>query len=1038
MHAFGRLRPHLTKVLAVATVGAGLLVVAPSTPAFAATTDIRINEVESNGDTRDWIELKNTGSGAVDVSGWVLMDNQPETLTVPAGTAPIQPGGYLAVDVNDPAVPGNFGLGAADSARVFLPNGTTLIDTYTWGPSHAAVTFGRCNPDGTGTFVDTVASTKGAANSCPAPGNAPTTVKINEVESVGGTPGDWIELYNTSATAVDISGLRVKDSDDTRTFAIPASTSIAGNGYYVLEEAALGFGLDGIDSARLYSSDGATLLDSYSWTTDGDPTYGRCPNGTGSFTTTQQSSKGAANICPGDIITTPWPGGADVTTVDQPGLITGNGSGLIYEGSGTSNPGTLWMARNGTGALFKLVKSGSSWVNASGDWAGGKLLHYTDGLGDPDSEGVTYASGGSSAGMYVSTERNNANSGVSRPAVLKFMPDDAGTELTAVRDWNLTADLPTVGANLGLEGIAFVPDSYLTAHGFLDQTTSAAYDPATYPDHGTGLFLVTLEANGTVYAYALNQSSDTYTRVATFASGLPAAMELHWEAETQKLWVVCDDTCQGRSATFAIDTTPGSATLGRFKATSYYDRPATMPNLNNEGFTTTPRAECLAGVKPVFWADDGDTGTFTIRQGTLGCSTPPAQTVTITSAAPTPGAVGSTYTVTATGGASGNPVVLSIDPASSAVCTISGAVVTFTASGSCTVLARQAGTDSAGPGSASQTITVSNPQTVTFTSTKPAAPVVGQTYAVTTTGGGSGNPVVLSIDAGSAAVCSLTGSTVTFTHVGTCLVRADQAGDGSNLPGSASQSIVVGKALTGTTASVTATTIKAVVTVKAPGAGTPTGDVVFLVDGAVVGTAPVTAGTATLTYTVPTGGARTIDALYQGASDFSGSAGTKVRRDPRITASVASPGAPRTSYGWYSVPVRVSFTCAPQGAALSVDCPDPVVLTLSKADQSVTRTITADDGGTATVTVSDLDIDRVAPTVKVGGVTQGRVYTGTAPRATCVGTDKLSGIATCRLVSRSTKLKVGKRVTVTATATDKAGNTAVKTVTYTVKPKKKK
>jgi hypothetical protein len=56
-----------------------------------------------------------------------------------------------------------FGLGASDNVRLY--NGTTLVDSYMWG-AHAGVTYGRC-PNGTGAFVNTVASTKGAANSCP-------------------------------------------------------------------------------------------------------------------------------------------------------------------------------------------------------------------------------------------------------------------------------------------------------------------------------------------------------------------------------------------------------------------------------------------------------------------------------------------------------------------------------------------------------------------------------------------------------------------------------------------------------------------------------------------------------------------------------------------------------------------------------------------------------------------------------------------------------------------------------------------------------
>ena len=49
-------------------------------------------------------------------------------------------------------------------------------------------------------------------------------------------------------------------------------------------------------------------------------------------------------------------------------------------------------------------------------------------------------------------------------------------------------------------------------------------------------------------------------------------MELHFEKETQKLWVVCDDTCQGRSARFDIESAAG-ANQGTFVPVKYYERP---------------------------------------------------------------------------------------------------------------------------------------------------------------------------------------------------------------------------------------------------------------------------------------------------------------------------------------------------------------------------------------------------------------------------------------------------------------------------------
>jgi hypothetical protein len=69
-----------------------------------------------------------------------------------------------------------------------------------------------------------------------------------------------------------------------------------------------------------------------------------------------------------------------------------------------------------------------------------------------------------------------------------------------------------------------------------------------------------------------------------------------------------------------------------------------------------------------------------------------SQAITFTSTEPSPATVGGpTYTVTATGGASGNPVTFAIDAASSSVCSIAGSAVSFTAAGTCTIDANQAG-----------------------------------------------------------------------------------------------------------------------------------------------------------------------------------------------------------------------------------------------------------------------------------------------------------------------------------------------------------
>ncbi len=611
------LRRPLVAVLTASVLGSTLALLAPLTsvlagPAAAAEPPtIRFNEVESNGDpVGDWAELVNTGTAPVDLSGLKFKDGDDTHAfySIPDGTTLTAGGFFVLTEAQF-----GFGLGGADSVRLVESDGTTPVDSYAW-TAHATTSYGRC-PDGTGSWKTTTATTQGAANDCSSP------VRINEVESSGGTPGDWIELYNPSAGPLDLSGFVLRDNGDGAGFVLPAGTTLAAGAFAAYDvDVTGGFGLGGGDSARLFAPDGVTLVDSYTWTAHAATTYGRCPDGTGAFTATSAPTKAAANACPGDLTTSPWPGGAEVSTVDVEAALGGDVSGLAYEGSGSTTPGVLWAVNNGGGALQRLVRSGSTWgSDPTGGWGAGKALHYLDGTGIPDAEGVTLVGGRSAGGIYVATERNNAANSVSRPAILRFDPS-SGASLTATDEWNLTADLPAVAANAGLEGITWVPDTDLTASGFRDDNTGLAYTPTTYVGHGDGLFLVGLEGNGKVYAYALSPGG-AFTRVASFASGFPSVMDLQWDTERAGLWAVCDDTCNGRTTILRVED-------GAFAVDEAFERPTAMPNLNNEGFATAARSECVNGIKPVFWSDDSATAGHALRAGTIACTPPVDPTVT--------------------------------------------------------------------------------------------------------------------------------------------------------------------------------------------------------------------------------------------------------------------------------------------------------------------------------------------------------------------------------------------------------------------------
>jgi hypothetical protein len=237
--------------------------------------------------------------------------------------------------------------------------------------------------------------------------------------------------------------------------------------------------------------------------------------------------------------------------------------------------------------------------------------------------------------------------------------------------------------------------------------------------------------------------------------------------------------------------------------------------------------------------------------------------------------------------------------------------------------------------------------------------------------------------------------------------------------------LTVSLATTATSVVVHPTSITAAVAPIAPAVGNPAGTVTFYVDGVSVGTAPLTGGAAVLAYIVPSGKAQQVAAVYGGEADYTGSSASTARNDPVLISTSASAHS-ATKYHWYRSPVTVTFHCAANTAALTSICPTPVTLRKNGAAQRVTRTITAADGGATTLTVSGINVDKTKPNVRISGPRKGHTYSGSAPKAHCVATDSLSGIASCRLK----RITHGNKTTITAAATDKAGNVRRTTLSY--------
>lgn len=226
------------RLLASATPG-----VANAAPAALGTNAaLRINEWMANpAGGPDWFELFNTTNLPVELGGLYLTDDPSNAGQRQFRVAPLSfigPSGFVQWIADGDADQGrdhvNFSLDASgESIWLFRsPTGTnfTLIDSVAFDTQQRNVSEGRL-PDGQANITAFPGSaTPGESNYLPTPG-----VVINEVLTHTDAPlEDAVELSNTGASAVNLGGWYLSDSqDDFKKYRIPDGTTIAAGGFAV-------------------------------------------------------------------------------------------------------------------------------------------------------------------------------------------------------------------------------------------------------------------------------------------------------------------------------------------------------------------------------------------------------------------------------------------------------------------------------------------------------------------------------------------------------------------------------------------------------------------------------------------------------------------------------------------------------------------------------------------------------------------------------------------------------------------------------------
>ncbi len=290
---------------------------APAPPPVENYGDIVINElitkdltdpyyVDGMGDGADWIELYNKGTKAVNIAGMWVTDNpgvEEDYVQVPdtdATVTTIPPKGFLvlicgAADAQGNDVPTSIAdgkvfldMGLSSSgdnfAAIYDPDKTEIDKSDDFNGLEDDKSFGR-KTDGTGEWQVLATKTPGMPNDGSEPVAGVLVINefmaSNDIWSIPGedpsaTFPDWIEIYNTGETAIDMGGWYATDDlEDLVAYQLPSDnpelTTVPSKGYLILYCDGLGEGLhtsfklsSGGEAVGI-SEDGTSLTEGYTY-----------------------------------------------------------------------------------------------------------------------------------------------------------------------------------------------------------------------------------------------------------------------------------------------------------------------------------------------------------------------------------------------------------------------------------------------------------------------------------------------------------------------------------------------------------------------------------------------------------------------------------------------------------------------------------------------------------------------------------------------------------------------------------------------------
>ena len=323
----------------------------------------------------DYIELHNGSTEKADISGYGLSDSLLEgaKYVFPAGTV-LEPDAYAVVWCGGEAEDGMhapFKLSAGEEAVLFDASGRPL-DTAVLNSVDSGMVLRREGEVWT------------QAKPCPGypkteAGMAEYEKSLKETEDIGlyinefmasnatticdsfGNYSDWIELYNSTDTDMDISGFGISDNlSQPMKYRFPDGTTIAAKGYLVVfcsgnegmqnGELHAPFGLRSYGEDVVIANRAGRIIDSYSFKNqETDVSMARIPDGAGEFQSNSQPSPGYPNT------------GAGYSAFDAANRLPLGGVYISEFGGSTGSVATDWVElHNSTGSAVSLAGYGLS------------------------------------------------------------------------------------------------------------------------------------------------------------------------------------------------------------------------------------------------------------------------------------------------------------------------------------------------------------------------------------------------------------------------------------------------------------------------------------------------------------------------------------------------------------------------------------------------------------------------------------------------------------------------------------------------------